>query len=179
MLVVFLTAVPITVFRPNLFLFLIAVFSFHLVATGWLRARNPDGAATAGDRIAVTVMGATAIAMAATGLARLRGPGPRRHRARRLRSDRRESFALADLSALRRRSYRGRARVAAHLPRMLAGTIAAVTAFTVVNVSTEPAVLAWLGPTAIITPLIVYWNRRVLDARSAITPDGTAGFRAG
>jgi hypothetical protein len=62
---------------------------------------------------------------------------------------------------------------------MLAGTIAAVTAFTVVNVSTEPAVLAWLGPTAIITPLIVYWNRRVLDARSAITPDGTAGFRAG
>jgi hypothetical protein len=75
--VVFLTAVPITVFRPNLFLFLIAVFSFYLVATGWLRARNRDGAATAGDWIAVTVMAATAIAMAATGRARLRGPESR------------------------------------------------------------------------------------------------------
>jgi hypothetical protein len=139
---------------------------------------DPDGAATAGDWIAVTVMAATAIAMAATGLARLRGPGPAGTVLVAFAAIG-GSFALADLSALRRRSYRGRARVAAHLTRMLAGTIAAVTAFTVVNVSTEPEVLAWLGPTVVITPLIGYWNRRVLDARSAITPDGTAGSRAG
>jgi hypothetical protein len=44
---------------------------------------------------------------------------------------------------------------------MLGGTIAAVTAFTVVNVRLEPAVLVWLTPMVALTPLIVYWNVRV------------------
>jgi hypothetical protein len=44
---------------------------------------------------------------------------------------------------------------------MLAGTIAAVTAFTVVNVRVEPAFVVWLAPTVALTPLIVYWNHRV------------------
>src|SRR5207302_962779 len=38
--IVFLTALPMTLIKPNLFLFLTAVFSFYLALTGWLRARN-------------------------------------------------------------------------------------------------------------------------------------------
>jgi hypothetical protein len=52
MLVVFLTAVPMTIIRPNLFLFLVAVFSFYLVLTGWLRATNRSGVPTVADWVA-------------------------------------------------------------------------------------------------------------------------------
>jgi hypothetical protein len=44
------------------------------------------------------------------------------------------ALALSDLLLLRRRAYRRPLRIAAHLGRMLGGTIAALTAFTVVNV---------------------------------------------
>jgi hypothetical protein len=71
------------------------------------------------------------------------------------------SYAIGDLYFLRRHRYRGTFRIADHLSRMLAGTIAAVTAFTVVNVRLEPAVLVWLTPAVALTPLIVYWNVRV------------------
>ena len=53
-------------------------------------------------------------------------------------------------------------RIARHLTNMLAGTIATVTAVVVVNVETDPPWLAWIIPTLVITPLIAWWNRRVL-----------------
>ncbi len=41
-------------------------------------------------------------------------------------------------------------------------TIAAATAFTVINFkSFEPVFVAWLAPTAIITPIIIWWDRRL------------------
>jgi hypothetical protein len=161
MLVVVLTAIPITAIRPNLFLFLVAIFSGYLVATGWLRARNRDGVATPADRVVVAIMVTAAVAMAGVGLARIGRPGASGV-VLIVFSGIGGTFALADLVALRRHSYRGANRIAAHLTRMLAGTIAAVTAVTVVNVHTDPAALAWLAPTVVLTPLIVYWNRRVL-----------------
>jgi hypothetical protein len=57
------------------------------------------------------------------------------------------------------------ARIAAHLGRMLGGTIAAVTAFTVVNVRIEPAFVVWLAPTVVLTPVIAYWTARVRGGR--------------
>jgi hypothetical protein len=99
MLVVFLTAVPMTLLRPNLFLFLVAVFSVYLVLTGWLRARNRSGVPTAAEWVAAT--------------------------------------------------------------GMVGSTIAALTAFTVVNVRLEPAFVVWLAPTVLLTPLIFYWVARV------------------
>jgi hypothetical protein len=66
--------------------------------------------------------------------------------------------------------YRGAARIAGHLSRMLAGTVATVTAFSVVNIRLEPAVIVWLAPTVVFTPLIVYWNVRIRrpHARSVV-----------
>jgi hypothetical protein len=160
MLVVFLTAVPMTLIRPNLFLLLIAVFSFYLASSGWLRARNRGGEPLLAEWIAASAMGVTAIIMCVRGVVALRagdsmgivllafgGIGG--------------GYAVGDLYFLRRHRYRGTFRIADHLSRMLAGTIAAVTAFTVVNVRLEPAVLVWLTPMVVLTPVIVYWNVRV------------------
>ena len=44
MFVVFLTALPMTLLRPNVFLFGVAVVSFYFALSGWLRARNRGGA---------------------------------------------------------------------------------------------------------------------------------------
>jgi hypothetical protein len=48
---------------------------------------------------------------------------------------------------------------------MLGGTIAAVTAFTVVNVRIEPAFVVWLAPTVVLAPVIAYWTARVRGGR--------------
>ena len=161
MLGVFLTAVPMTFIRPNLFLFLIAVFSFYLASTGWLRATNRTGIPTFADWIAASVMTWTALAMCVVGIA-----GLRRGNAMGIVLVAFGAiggiFALTDLYFLREKHYRGNFRIAAHLTRMLAGTIGAVTAFTVVNVRFEPEVIKWLAPTVVTMPLIVFWNIRVL-----------------
>ena len=75
------------------------------------------------------------------------------------------SIAVA-LSAVDARFHTGRRasgkqRIARHLTNMLAGTIATVTAVLVVNVETDPVWLAWILPTIVITPLIVWWNVRI------------------
>ncbi len=167
MLIVFLTAVPMTFLQPNLFLFLVAIFSFYLVLTGWLRARNRSGVPTAADWIASTVMILTALAMGGRGLFLLytgdslgtvlltfAGIGG--------------VFALRDLHFLRSKQYRGVVRIADHLSRMLGGTIAAVTAFSVVNFTFDPTWVVWLTPTIILTPLIVYWNVRVRHPKQPV-----------
>ncbi len=160
MLVVFLTAVPMTFLRPNLFLFLIALFSFYLALTGWLRARNRSGTPAPADWIVATVMALTAIAMGVRGLT-LVAAGDSMGIVLLAFGGIGGGFAVGDLMALRGRRYRGSVRIAAHLTRMLAGTIAAVTAFTVVNIRLDPAFLLWLAPTVVLTPVIVYWNFRV------------------
>ena len=44
MLIIFLTAVPLSITTGNIFLLLIAVFSFYLSYSGWSYARNRRGA---------------------------------------------------------------------------------------------------------------------------------------
>ena len=58
---------------------------------------------------------------------------------------------------------RGKERIARHLTNMLAGTIAVVTAVLVVNVQMEPVWVPWILPTVVLTPVIVWWNGKVLS----------------
>ena len=54
--------------------------------------------------------------------------------------------------------------LSSHIRKMLAASIAAYTAFLVVNSRHLPGVpylLIWLGPTALGTLLIIYWLRRL------------------
>jgi UDP-N-acetylmuramyl pentapeptide phosphotransferase/UDP-N-acetylglucosamine-1-phosphate transferase len=70
-------------------------------------------------------------------------------------------LSYTDLRTLSAGRIDSKQRIAEHLTRMLAGTIATITAFLVTNVSIEPVFLLWLAPTVVITPLIVWWNRRI------------------
>ena len=45
---------------------------------------------------------------------------------------------------------------------MMGGTIAVVTAVLVVNVNIEPQWIFWILPTLLITPIIAWWNWKVM-----------------
>ena len=160
MTVIFLTAVPMTMLKPNLFLFLVALFNFYLVSTGWLRATNRNGSPTrlewtiaVGTVLAAVGMAGRSVMMLAAGhsmgvvllvFALIGG-----------------ALSLRDVVGLRQQKFRGTERIASHLTRMLGGTIGAVTAFIVTNVRLEPAFVLWLLPSVALTPLVIYWTRRV------------------
>jgi hypothetical protein len=56
----------------------------------------------------------------------------------------------------------GKERIVRHLTNMMGGTIAVVTAVLVVNVDVEPVWIWWVLPTALITPIILWWSRKTL-----------------
>ena len=56
MVTIFLTAIPMSIITSNIFLFLIAFFSFYLAFAGIRFARNRKGIATTSDWIAVGLM---------------------------------------------------------------------------------------------------------------------------
>ena len=63
MVIIFVTALPMTLLRPNLFLFLVAIFSFHQALTGWRTARNRTGRPAWIDWAAAGVMTAAGAGM--------------------------------------------------------------------------------------------------------------------
>lgn len=165
MLAVFATAVPMSILRANVFLFLVALFSFYLALVGWRLARNRSGKATTVDWLIAGAMAIVSLVMIAGGAVR--------------------SATTAGLGAvllifgaiaaflvfrhvayLRRRDAGPKQRIALHLTMMLAATIATLTAFVVVNLRALPQPVAWLLPSALITPVIVVWRRRVVDGSS-------------
>lgn len=186
MLAVTLTALLLAISRPSPFLLAITVFSFYLVFTGWRAATLRDGRPRPADAAAMLAMLLTAAAMLAWGGWRLLAPGQPAQQALVLLAFGAIGLALAlqDLGWLRRGGAQGPARIARHLTRMLAGTIATVTAVAVVNLRFLPEVVVWLAPTLLLTPLITWWNFRLLSpgkgagvSRSARRPAsrGSAG----
>lgn len=164
MTLVFLTTVPMTFLKPNLFLFLIGIFSFYLAWSGWRKAVNRGGAPQKQDFAGVIIMGATGLVMLGWGgwllnlgdgngvtLMVFGGIGG--------------LLSFKELKQFRNGPLKGKARIRAHLVSMMAATIAAVTAFLVVNIETEPVWIAWLLPTIIITPLIIWLSRWLLPKR--------------
>ena len=153
---VFLTAVPLAFLGADLFLLFIAFFSFYLVFAGWRFARNRQGRPHPVDRVAVALMALTglgmwgyAVVLTAQWVTLV------------LFGFIAVALALTDGLFYRRPSASYARRISRHLTNMLAGTIATVTAVLVVNVTTNPVWLAWIAPTILITPLIVWWNVRV------------------
>ena len=167
MAVVCVTALPLAVLGADVVLLLVAVFSFYLVFAGWRFARNTSGRPRPVDWAAAVIMGLTGFGMWGYGVALLsRGDSQWVTMAV-------FGFIAVALGAVDLRHHRAspppaRQRIARHLTNMLAGTIATVTAAVVVNVATRPAWLAWLLPTLVITPVIVWWNRRVIRGTDRI-----------
>lgn len=160
MTLVFLTAVPLALLGANVFLLLIAFFSFYLVFAGWRFARNRRGVPGAVDWAATAIMLTTGLGMGVyAGV--LFSSGDSQWVTMTVFAGIAVALGVADgLYHGLGRATGGR-RISRHLTSMLAGTIATVTAVLVVNVETNPPWIAWILPTIVITPFIVGWNIRV------------------
>ena len=166
MAIIFLTATPMSLASSNVFLFLIAIFSFYLAYAGMRFARNRTGTANFFDWVAIGLMflsgmimlflatnyfmnsNSQYITLIVFGFIAI-------------------SLGYADFNGYRNKSAIGKQRIARHLTNMLAGTIAVITAVLVTNVNIEPVFILWMLPAIIITPMIFWWNRKILGANKA------------
>lgn len=161
MTVIFLTAFPIAIIKSNHFLLLISIFSFYLAFAGWRYATNRTGIARKIDWISVAVMFISSIIMIAFGIFMLTNDN----------SDGITLIVFAVIGALvglrdyrmlKKGNLKGKERIAMHLTMMLAASIATITAFVVTNFNYSPAFVLWLAPTIVITPLIIWYNFKIL-----------------
>ena len=161
MVVIFLTAIPMSIITNNIFLFLIAIFSFYLAFAGMRFARNRKGLTTTLDWIMVSLMILSGVGMWILALIHF--------------TNNNSQFipllvfgfvAIAvgygDFKSHKNKKVIGKERIARHLTNMMGGTIAIITAVLVVNVDIEPVWVWWVLPTALITPVIFWWNAKVL-----------------
>lgn len=162
MAAIFLTAIPMSIIGGNVFLFLIAVFSFYLAFAGMRFARNRKRVATTLDWIAVCVMILSGLGMWILAAIYF-GDNNTQYIVLLVFGLLAITLGHADLKSYRNRTAIGKERVSRHLTNMMGGTIAVVTAVLVVNVELEPVWIWWVLPTALITPVIFWWNRKILS----------------
>ena len=173
------TSLAMAVLRPNAFLFIVGVFTLYMVGTGLrynrlrglLQRQRPRGI----DYGLTGAMGLFAVAFLVYGV----------HLLTRGNTMGTVLLTFGAISALfvwqDARNYRGGARspkywLLMHVSRMTGAYIAAFTAFLAVNIGrfpdAIPGFVIWLAPTAILTPLIIRWSRRV---RLSAKPNETRG----
>ena len=161
MLGIFITAIPMALVSGNQLLFITAIFSFYLAFAGLRFARNRTGVAATVDWIAVLLMLLSGVGLWLLAAVYFIGGNA--------------DFVIPVVFgtvalALGFRDYRthknqtaqGPQRIASHLSNMLGGTIAVITAVLVVNIDMQPSWIIWILPTLVITPLIIWWNTKVL-----------------
>jgi uncharacterized membrane protein len=158
MLIAAIVSMPMSYLHPNYFLFIIGVFTSFMLLSGRRYMVN-KGKPEWQDWLLTSLM--LVLAMAFIGFGgyhMIRG----------------DSFGLVFLvfgsvSLLfvyhDWTNFTGRSKISnyyltTHLQRMLGSYIASVTAFLVVNNTILPPMIAWLLPTAAVTPLIVTWSRK-------------------
>ena len=161
MAVIFLTAIPMSISSSNVFLFLIAIFSFYLAYAGMRFARNRTGTANLFDWVAVGLMVFSGLAMWFLALVYFMNNNFQ-YITLTVFGFIAVSLGYMDFRSYRNKSAIGKQRIARHLTNMLAGTIAVITAVLVTNLSIEPVFILWILPTIIIFPLIFWWNRKIL-----------------
>jgi uncharacterized membrane protein YidH (DUF202 family) len=161
MVTIFLTAIPMSIISSNIFLFLIAIFSFYLAFAGMRFARNRKGIVTTLDWIAVSLMILSGLGMLILAAIYF------------LNSNTQYIVLLvfgflsitlgyADFRSYNNNSATGKERISRHLTNMMGGTIAVITAVLVVNPPFEPEWVWWVLPTVLITPVIFWWNFKIL-----------------
>ena len=162
MAIIFLTALPLSTITSNVFLFLITIFSFYLAFSGMRFAKNRKGVPTRIDLIAVNFMLLSGVGMWILAIIFF--------------IDNNSQyitlivfgfFALflgyGDFQTFKNQTAIGKESIAKHLTNMMGGTIAVVTAVLVVNPPANPEWVWWILPTFLITPVIFWWNKKVLN----------------
>ncbi len=162
MVIIFLTAIPMSIINSNIFLFLIAIFSFYLAFAGMRFAKNRKGIATAMDWIAVSVMILSGLAMWALAVIFFTNDNSQ-YITLLVFGFIAVALGFEDYKSHKHKTAIGKVRIAKHLTNMMGGTIAVITAVLVVNVNIEPVWIWWLLPTVVITPISIYWNKKTLS----------------
>lgn len=164
MYVIFITSMILSVYRNNLFLFLVGIFSMYLVAGGhralslkllhkgqkaagidWfiliLSAIAGAGLISLGIYLITANGNSSGIVPAIFGLIMLSGT--------------REDYKRYTIPPKEKNHW-----LMKHISGMMGGYIATVTAFLVNNWHTDPPFISWLLPTVIITPFIVITSKK-------------------
>ncbi len=160
MITIFLTAVPISLITGNVFLLLVGVFSVYLALSGWSYAKNRTGTPLRLDWLRTFGMLAASAVMASYG-AYLLLSADTNGLTMLVFSGIGGALSMSDLKTQYAGGVTGKERISRHLTMMLAGSIATITAFVVVNFTFDPAFVLWLAPTVFITPVIVIWNIKI------------------
>ncbi len=158
---IFLTALPMSIVTSNVFLFLIAFFSFYLAFAGRRFAQNRKGIALIVDWIAVGLMIAAGLGMWVLAVF-YSIENNSQYITLTVFGFLAISLGYTDYKTYKRQEATGKKRIARHLSNMMGGTIAVVTAVLVVNVDIEPVWIWWVLPTALIVPFIVWWNFKIM-----------------
>ena len=161
MATIFLTAIPMSIISNNIFLFLIAIFSFYLAFAGMRFARNRKGVATTLDWIAVSLMILSGLGMWILAAIYFLNTNTQ-YIVLLIFGFLAIALGYADFKSHKNKSAIGKERISRHLTNMMGGTIAVVTAVLVVNPPFEPEWVWWVLPTVMITPLIFWWNSKIL-----------------
>ena len=161
MVAIFLTAIPMSIITSNIFLFLIAIFSFYLAFAGMRFARNRKGVATTLDWIIVSLMILSGVGMWILAAIYFTNNNSQ-YIPLLVFGFLAIALGYADFKSHKNKTAIGKERLSRHLTNMLGGTIAVITAVLAVNVDLEPAWVWWVLPTALITPVIFWWNVKVL-----------------
>ena len=165
MTVVVITAIVSCIFRPNILMALVALFSFHMLASGYralyLKKLHEGQRMQRWDYI---LQGSAAVINGALFLWGLIN----------LTMGRRDSASIiffvfgtiglfmvwSNVHRFYKRSVDKREWLYMHMTGFLGGYIATVSAFSAVNLTMiQPEWLQWLWPTIIGSPLIAYWIR--------------------
>jgi len=157
MAVVAVSALVLAARRPNVFLILVAVFSFYLALSAYRALFLKSGAGGAVDWTATLVTMVASLGLIMLGVVR---PGPVWERLGVVAvvfGGIGAILAGRDMWRLVRPSTDRNAWLFSHMTGMLASYIATVTAFSVVNFTFLPPLARWLWPTLVGTPLIALW----------------------
>jgi len=161
MATIFLTAIPMSIISSNIFLFLIAIFSFYLAFAGMRFARNRKGVATILDWIAICLMIFSGIGMWVLATIYFLNNNTQ-YIVLLVFGFLSITLGYADFRSYKNNSATGKERISRHLTNMMGGTIAVITAVLVVNPPFEPEWVWWVLPTVLITPVIFSWNSKIL-----------------
>jgi hypothetical protein len=156
-----LTALVLSVWRPNPFLSLVAVFSFYFAfrgrrVLGRKRPEQGEGAAAL-DWGAAIVTAAASGALVILGIVQPSAVWVRLGPVAIVFGLLGLTLAGFDIRAFVRPPADRQAWWYAHMTGMLGSYIAALSAFSVVNFTFLPTTVRWLWPTVLGTPLIVLW----------------------
>ena len=166
MAIIFLTAIPMSIASSNVFLFLIAIFSFYLAYAGMRFARNRTGTANFFDWVAIGLMVLSGMVMWVLAIFYFMNSNSQ-YITLTVFGFIAISLGYTDFRSYGNKSAIGKQRIARHLTNMLAGTIAVITAVLVTNVHIESVFILWILPTIIITPIIFWWNTKILGVNNA------------